>query len=98
MNIREIQPSIRRKVIVNRGERPPASERAIAKGRAAAFANSKPAQGLRVRPIRESERNCCRRNYASHAFCLFLSEGAPPLPHRIGTGVTRADASLIRRS
>lgn len=29
-----------------------------------------------LRPIRESERNCCRRNYASDAFSLFLLEGA----------------------
>jgi len=42
VNICEIRPSIRREVIVNRGKR----ERAIAKGGAAAFANSKPAQDL----------------------------------------------------
>lgn len=38
-----------------------------------------------ARPICESERNCCRHNYASDAFSLSFSEMGLP---RTGTGVT----------
>lgn len=52
-------------------------ERAIAKETAALVADAKLNSRARAefaRPICESERNCCRRNYASDAFSLSFSE------------------------